>query len=314
MSLSKQNLNNRKPLVSIIMPVYNAGDFLWEAITSVLKQTYANFELIAINDGSTDKSLKMLKAIAKKDKRIKVLSIKENGGLGIAGNLGIKQTKGKYLSRFDADDIMPQDRLEKQVKYMEEYPGVVALGGQCILVDDRGKEIGRKEFPLADSEIKKMSFYAMSLQAGTMMINRKRLPRNFVYYSSNYRYAEDHELLFRLFDYGKLANLPDNLLFYRQHDYNSTKIVDPKAVFKKIYKIRKKWLKRYYHAGLTEHILNIVQYFIVTILPTNSIPRVFEILRGMKPLIPVINFSMDISKFILRSTSKAYLTFKNYLF
>ncbi len=276
---------NKQPLVSVIMPVYNAGEFLVEALESVFNQSFSDFEIIAVDDGSRDDSLRILRDLAKKDTRLRVFRNKENYGLGRAANLAISKAKGKFLTRFDADDLMPENRLKKQVKFLQKNSNVVAVGGQCLLIDEEGKVIGEKTFPLEGQEIKQKAFIMMSLQAGSMMINKELLPRDFLFYGKNYRYAEDHELLFKLFGFGKVANLPEVLLFYRQHQKNSVKKVSPKKVFRSIFSIRQKAIKKYgYDPGLQGMIINYLQKIVVELLPDEYICLLFEILRGMKKI------------------------------
>ena len=106
-------------LVSIVTPVFNAEKYLEETVKSVQAQTYANWELFLINDGSIDNSLKIAKNLAKTDKRIKVISIK-NSGAAIARNTGIEQAKGDYLCFIDADDLWKPEKIEKQLKFMQD--------------------------------------------------------------------------------------------------------------------------------------------------------------------------------------------------
>ena len=108
----------KKDLVSIIIPVYNAEKFIKETIDSVLNQTYDNFELILVNDCSTDKSAEIIKEY--KDKRVKLLNNKVNSKAAVSRNNGIKKAKGKYICFLDADDKWDKEKLEKQVKFMKE--------------------------------------------------------------------------------------------------------------------------------------------------------------------------------------------------
>ena len=110
----------KNPLVSILMPVYNSEKYLREAIKSILNQTFTNFELIIINDGSTDNSLKIIKSF--KDNRIKIIKNKGNLGLIKTLNKGIDLAQGKYIARMDADDIAMPKRLEKQIAFFNENP------------------------------------------------------------------------------------------------------------------------------------------------------------------------------------------------
>lgn len=272
------NKNNR-PLVSVIMPVYNAGKFLVEAIKSIRNQTYENWELLAVNDGSTDNSWPVLQKLAKKDKRIRLFDLKGNFGLGYAANFAINKSRGKFLARFDADDIMPKNRLKLQVNYLISHPEILAVGGQCVLINDKNQNLGKKIFPLTDNKIRKMAFSTMSLQAGSMMINRSKLPKNFKYYSVSHLYFEDHELLFKLLLLGNVANLSEILLYYRQHNENSTKKVKIKRVFFSILRLRIKAVLNGLAPDFKGVMINIVQLILISLLPEKMIERLYFFLR-----------------------------------
>lgn len=212
------------------MPVYNAGAYLVKSIQSILNQTYTNFEFIIVDDASIDNSRKILERFARKDKRITLMRNLKNMGVSITVKKAIAKAKGSYLARMDADDIARSDRLEKQVNYLMSHPRTVALGGQCDVIDAKGNNIGRKEFPTAFEDIYRYIFTLIPLQQPTLMISRKLLPKNFRYYVDGMNTAEEVELIFKLFQYGKVENLPDTLLKYRIHGAN-TSLVNLKQTF-----------------------------------------------------------------------------------
>ena len=111
----------KKDLVSIVVPVYNAERFLDDTIKTVQDQTYENWELILVNDCSKDKSVEVIKKQMKKDKRIKLFLQEKNGGAALARNRGVEEASGRYLCYLDADDKWANDKLEKQLKFMQEH-------------------------------------------------------------------------------------------------------------------------------------------------------------------------------------------------
>lgn len=137
--MSKQS----KPLVSIIVPVYNAGRFIDETIQTVLDQTYTNWELLLVDDKSTDDSVKLIKPYASKDERIKLLSNKQNSGAAISRNKGIDAAKGRYIALLDADDLWAPTKLEKQVTFMQEKDCAFSFTGYEF-ADATGKPNGKK--------------------------------------------------------------------------------------------------------------------------------------------------------------------------
>ena len=110
---------SKQPLVSIVVPVYNAARFMDDTIQTVLNQTYQNWELLLVDDCSSDDSIQIIKKYLKKDKRIKLFKLSENSGAAIARNTGIDKAKGRYLAFLDADDLWVKNKLDLQVAFMQ---------------------------------------------------------------------------------------------------------------------------------------------------------------------------------------------------
>src|SRR5688500_9607984 len=121
------------PIISVVLPVYNSENYIKEAIDSILNQTFKDFELIIINDGSVDRSAEVIQAI--KDSRI-VYVDQQNSGLAATLNRGIQMARGKYIARQDNDDISIPERLDMQVNFMENNPGVALLGTCAEIIDE----------------------------------------------------------------------------------------------------------------------------------------------------------------------------------
>lgn len=284
---------SQKPLVSIVLPVYNAGNFLVETVSSVVNQTYKNWELICVNDDSQDNSLSILQDFALQDSRIKVYSNNKNLGVALNSNFAISKAKGKYLARMDADDVMMPDRIEKQVLFLQKNPGVVIVGGQCQLINEEGKQIGKKVFPTKNIDLYQMAFRSMPIQQPTMMINLNLLPKKFTWYNDKFKPADDLDLFFRLFNYGLFANLSDCVLKYRMHKSNIS-LVNPKRTFFLTYQIRRRAVEFYgYKPMLSSKIVSAFQYLIVSLLPNFLIYPIFVFWRGLMPVWNLLpNFSL----------------------
>jgi len=216
---------NKSPLVSVVMPVYNAGGFLVEAIEGIFKQTYRNFELIIVNDASTDESLKIAKKYQKKyPKKIALINLEANmnhGGDSCA-NLGIKKAKGKYIARMDADDIAAPDRLEKQVMFLEKNKHIFLVGSNADVINKKGKIVGEKNEPLSSYEIFSEYIYFNPIIHPTIMF-RNQLKKSENFYKIKFPLANDYYTFFSLQCRGKnFANLPDKLLKYRIYGKNSS--------------------------------------------------------------------------------------------
>src|SRR3989338_7231544 len=215
------------PVVSVTLPIYNAAKFLHDCLDSIATQTYKSFELIAIDDHSTDGSWEILQNFARDKKWVRISRHNKNLGVSPTFNEAVKLSKAGYIARMDADDIMAPNRLKLQVEYLQSHAQTVIVGGQCNLIDENNHVIGKKIFPYNHAEIKNMLFQTVPLQQPTIMINRKLLPKNFLYSNAEFSPAEDYGLFFSALKYGQFANLPETTLSSREHKTNIS-LVRPK--------------------------------------------------------------------------------------
>ena len=199
------------PKVSVVIPLYNAEKYVRSAVESILNQTFTDFELIIINDAATDSSRKIVGEI--KDSRIKIVDHIKNQGLVQSLNHGFSLTTGQYIARMDHDDISRPDRLEKQVRFLDEHPNISMVGTWFKYID---KDTVIKSPPSSD-EIRYFSLYNSPFGHPTVMIRKSSLPFTSGPYDSDYYMAEDYELWCRLIDSGETANIPEVLLDYRIH-------------------------------------------------------------------------------------------------
>src|SRR5687767_3766504 len=175
---------NAAPLLSVVMPVYNAEKYLKQAISSVMKQTFRDFEFIMIDDCSTDSSFEIMQKFAKRyPKKIKVFQNDKNIKQAITVNRAIKMARGEFIARMDADDISLPDRFERQIEYLNNHKHTVAVGSQCLIINSKGRITGEKHFPTEFGEIYKYIFKFCPAQQPTFMIARKRLPYDFEFYN-----------------------------------------------------------------------------------------------------------------------------------
>jgi glycosyltransferase involved in cell wall biosynthesis len=207
------------PVVSVIMPTYNAEKYLHEAVDSILSQTFSDFEFIVIDDGSTDTSGIMLSEYARKDARIRVYRQPSNQGIVAALNRGLALAQGKYIARMDADDISLPDRLKKQVAFMDTHPDIGVVGTCAEIINRDGQCIDTIDYPLTDPLIHwALCFYSPIIHPSIMACCG--ILRSAGGYLSTYPHTEDYELWARLSPTTHFANLPDRLLLLRMHDSN----------------------------------------------------------------------------------------------
>ena len=271
----------QKPLITVYMPVFNADKFLDQSISSILSQTFSNFEFIIVDDASTDNSWKIIKSHAKKDKRIIPIKNKINLGVSLTSNIAISQSHGKFLARMDADDISFPNRLERQLKFLQKNKSVIATGSQCIVIDKDDNVVGNKNFPTQFKKLKNMIFWAVPIQQPSMMINLDKLPKNFTWYQANQTSAEEIDLMFKLMKYGKISNLKENLLFYRHLD-SSLSHKNPKDTFKLTLKSRFNALKLGFKPSFLAVLINLIQIIAVALIPSQLINNLWNIIRGIK--------------------------------
>lgn len=238
----------QKPLVSIIMPAYNSAKYIKESISSILTQSYSNFELIVINDGSLDKTVEILKSFS--DQRVKLIDSKINYGISASRNKGLDLARGCYISFCDSDDTWKEKKLENQINILENNDEYQIAYTNALLIDKTGKSFGSKTYP------KTLDYYQM-------------LKRNYICNSSSIFKAkflnglrfedikhEDYLFWLRLFSKGiKAINTNNFLISYRVHDNNFTSN-----------KLLSLWwhvkLQRYFGLKLRDIFIKLIQNFI----------------------------------------------------
>ena len=193
---------NEGPKVSVLLPVYNAQDYLDQAIRSILNQSYTNFELVIVNDGSTDDSLELIQRYESLDDRIVLLS-KKNSGIVDALNEGLNVAKGEYIARMDSDDISYQDRLDKQVKVFVEQPGVDLVYSGTTLIDKNGDIVCPSWRPNLERTLKNLEINNF-IPHPTVMFSKETV-LDIGGYTKNKEHAEDLDLWVRMRDSGRGA-------------------------------------------------------------------------------------------------------------
>ncbi|QJD31129.1 glycosyltransferase [Methylococcus geothermalis] len=206
------------PRVTVLFPVYNGEQYLREALESLLTQTFPNFSLLAIDDGSTDSSLEILRSI--KDPRLSVKVNPTNRGLINTLNEGLELVQSEYVARMDADDIATPYRLEEQLAFMDAHPDVGLCGGYYERFTDTESIVVRP--PTTHEDISYALIFDNVMAHNTVMFRRSVLERYRLRYDPAFAYAEDYELWVRFARYSRLANLPRVLVRYRFHPANTS--------------------------------------------------------------------------------------------
>ena len=205
------------PLVSVVMPVFNGEKHLAEAIESILAQTFADFELVIVDDGSQDKSAEIIRSYVERDERIHLVQIAENGGEAAARNRGLAAAKGFYVAGMDCDDISLPERLWKQVKFMEDHPDIGAVGVHSRVVSEDLKPIYIREPVQGHANILLDCFIGVPFQHAALMMKR-HLVLEVGGYDQTLVYSTDRDLMTGLMGRTRFANIPEILYVYRRHE------------------------------------------------------------------------------------------------
>lgn len=204
------------PLVSVLMPVYNAGDYLAAAIGSILGQTYDNFELLICDDASTDRSLETARSFC--DPRITVYANGQNMGNAATRNRLTEQARGKYIAVLDADDTAEPERLARQVDFLEKHPDIGLCGTWVNIIAHYGERRGSIKNLTHPQELRINLLFSVPFIHSSVMARTALMRAN--PYDSAFRQSQDYELWCRLADITHLANIPEYLANYRWHNTN----------------------------------------------------------------------------------------------
>ncbi len=270
----------KSPLVSVLMPAYNAERYISQSIESILNQSYKEFIFIILDDASTDGTLNIIKKYEKADNRIRVIQNKKNSYIAACRNTLILSAKTKYIAWQDADDISMPDRLKVQVDYMEHNPDVGIVGGYIEFFDEKGNK-SLRTYEKEDRKIRKNVFKFSPVAQPTAMI-RKECFDQIGLYNLKYPPAEDIDISFRIGTKYKFANLQQVLLKYRESESSAT--------YKKLRKMElstlevrsKYFLHPAYSWTILDLIYNLLQFFSVYLIPTKLKIQIFKKIRNEK--------------------------------
>ncbi|MTI18565.1 glycosyltransferase [Rhodobacteraceae bacterium RKSG542] len=214
----------KKPLISVVLPVFNGENYIEAALTSIMNQDFKDIEILVINDGSVDQTGAILERLAGLDKRIRVLT-KGNGGLVSALNWGLAEAKADVIARMDADDISYPSRLSKQWQVLKERPEIGLVFSQMNKIDTRGRSIGEiTNTKLSAEDVAEALSKGDCLPHHPTVMARKMDMLDVGGYREAFKGAEDLDLWYRMSKRTKLIGLSEILLDYRLHDGQVTQV------------------------------------------------------------------------------------------
>ena len=210
-ALINNALKMPKPLVSVIMPVYNTKQWVWEAIESILNQTFKEFEFIIVDDWSTDWSYEICQEYAKKDKRIRLYRNEKNSWVAYTKNRLIELSTTDYLASQDSDDVSLHNRLNLQYKFLEEHREYAVVWWDNIIIDEEWKVIGHRKY---SDDIRNVILKKSPVSHPTTMMRKSDFLS--VWWYSKIKFVEDYDLWIKLYvEWYKIKNINKDLLKYR---------------------------------------------------------------------------------------------------
>jgi glycosyltransferase involved in cell wall biosynthesis len=195
------------PLISVVLPVYNAAKYLPECLEQLLHQTYTNIEIIAIDDFSTDSSFEILRKYSQQDKRLHISQNVKHYGMALTLNRCMKSTQGMFVSFMNAKDSSHTDRLNQQLVHLQKSEEAVAVGVQCSFVNEDNQEIGQSEFPIENGNMYKKPLDGVTMLFENMMIHRHRIPKDVLHFKTNKYPFIYTDIVIKLLKYGEIVNL-----------------------------------------------------------------------------------------------------------
>ncbi|MBS1940255.1 MAG: glycosyltransferase family 2 protein [Bacteroidetes bacterium] len=201
----------KAPRITVLMTLYNKGPYVEEAVRSVLAQTFADFELLVVDDASTDGGLDIVKAIG--DPRIRILENAENTGRAAAANRGYDAASGEYIAVLDGDDVMFPERLAKQVAFMDSHPLIGISGGACQVLGEQGRS---GHWPAADPECRAGLLFGDALLYGTAIMRRDVVEAHRLRCNTAWRWpGMDYLFTLSFHAFTRYGNLAEPLIAYR---------------------------------------------------------------------------------------------------
>lgn len=240
-----------EPLVSVVMPVYNAEKYIQTSIDSLLNQTYSNIEIIVIDDASTDKTAQQISSI--NDNRIRYYKNDLNLGVGKSLNKAIQLSKGLLIARMDADDISHRQRLEKQVAYLQEHKDVELVFTRVEYINEQGDKIDfswSNDDNIIHSDTIRWTLPRVNCITHVSVLFRRHLILDYLYEENIF--AEDYELWLRMAAQGiKIAKIKDRLMSVRKHKESITasKIKRSDSNINQMIEVKKIFLKKKFLSG-----------------------------------------------------------------
>jgi glycosyltransferase involved in cell wall biosynthesis len=255
-------MDKKSPRVSVITVTYNHGRFLTEVIESVLSQTFEDWELIIVDDGSEDETPELVSDYLS-DGRVRYIK-QSHSGRAEARNHGITAARGKYLAILDADDRAMPERLEQQVKFLDSNPDHAAVGSWALFINDEGDQIGKRITPTPPELIRERILFTMPFVHSSVMM-RQSVVEEIGQYNKRLPLSQDYDFMLRVVARYPTANIPEFLVEYRVGQW---RIFSSRELRQKYYAtLARWWAIRYYHYHRKRDLVNFLVATLLLPLP-----------------------------------------------
>ncbi len=294
------------PLVSIIMPVCNAEHYIDQTLRSIRKQTYQHFEVIMVDDKSTDNTPNILKKITEDDNRFRLITNRKQVGVAQALNLCMQHAQGKYIARMDADDVMLSSRIEEQLAFMEAHPEIGILGTAAYHISPANKIITAKRQLTEDSAIRFQLLFFPPFYHPSCMYRAAIIRDNHLAYPADVKTAEDMVFWREMLQHCKAGNLTRPLLYYRKHPGSISHRLHALQTKEKI-ALSEAYIKKEFENGVKE--IDIVD--LLNLLHNGNLNKKMGILRPLNSMTKFISLFLkknaDASPFMLKAIACKWL-------
>ena len=279
------------PIISIILPVYNSENYILECLESIKNQTMQNFEVILIDDKSTDKSLKITKCYLKNNLygKFKIIRNKSNIGITRSLNKAFKISNGKYIARIDADDINKPDRFEIQFKYLEKNHDISIVGSNVEYIDKDSRFIHYSDLPLSHMDIKSSLFLYNPIIHSTIFFRKKIFSK--YPYNEKFNTSQDYEMYCRIIHSHKFTNIRKSLVKFRFHDQSIS------SHKKKLQKKNSLVIQKRYYKNNFKNLFPTNSFKLFTNLFMSDYKKIFKNISDLKKFfIDMLMFFNDLNK------------------
>ncbi len=271
----------KKPLVSVVMPVFNAERTIKKSIESILHQTFKDFEFIIINDASKDKTISIIRSYKSRDKRIRLINSAHNLNIARSLNIGVAVARADLIARMDGDDISDPERIKTQYLFLKQHQEVAIVGTNISIIDDHKIEVWKREYPTSSKDLKSIMFRYSPFAHPTVMF-RKKIFEEFGGYNPKMVPCEDIDFWFKAGVKYNFGNIPRTFLRYTLSDLSGSRynLRDTELLG---FKIKINAIKKLgYRPNIYDIFYNLLEFLSLWLMPSNFRVKLYNILRSRR--------------------------------